>query len=96
MERSKRRTRGVQYGTGLSLRLAQYWGLPTSARTGPSLVIERVSWEESKVLVNLSRDIIKRSPAYTPESLTRDYETELHQHYRRQGYWADGPAVEQH
>jgi len=58
--------------------------------------IERVSWEESKVFVNLSRDIIKRSPEYTPESLSREYETELHQHYSRQGYWADEPAVKQH
>jgi len=58
--------------------------------------IERVSWDESKVFVNLSRDIIKRSPEYTPESLSREYETELHQHYSRQGYWADEPAVKQH
>jgi hypothetical protein len=58
--------------------------------------IERVSWEESKVFVNLSRDIIKRSPEYTPESLSREYETELHRHYSRQGYWADEPAVKQH
>lgn len=58
--------------------------------------IERVSWEESKVFVNLSRETIKRSPEYTPESLSREYETELHQHYSRQGYWADEPAVKQH
>jgi hypothetical protein len=50
--------------------------------------IERVSWSESKVFVNLSREVIKRSPEYTEESLlTRDYETELHRHYDRQGYW---------
>ncbi len=50
--------------------------------------IERVSWDESKVFVNLSRDAIKRSPEYTEASLlTRDYETGLHRHYDRQGYW---------
>jgi uncharacterized protein YrrD len=55
--------------------------------------IESVSWSESKVLVNLSRDAIKRSPEYTEESLlTRDYETGLHQHYNREGYWVDEPA----
>lgn len=53
--------------------------------------IERVSWEESKVFVDLSREKIKRSPEYTPESLDREYETELHQHYSRRGYWADEP-----
>lgn len=50
--------------------------------------IERVSWDESKVFVNLSRETIKQSPEYTEESLlTRDYEIGLHGHYNRQGYW---------
>jgi hypothetical protein len=50
--------------------------------------IERVSWSESKVFVNLSRETIKQSPEYTEESLlTRDYEIGLHGHYNRQGYW---------
>lgn len=50
--------------------------------------IERVSWDVSKVFVNLTRDAIKQSPEY-PESslLTRDYETRLHGHYNREGYW---------
>ena len=51
--------------------------------------IGRLSWEESKVFVSLSRELIKQSPEYTPESLNRDYEAELHQHYDRQGYWSD-------
>ena len=52
--------------------------------------IERVSWSESKVFVNLTRETIKQSPEYTEESLlTRDYETGLHRHYNRQGYWVD-------
>jgi uncharacterized protein YrrD len=51
--------------------------------------IERVSWNESKVFINLSREDIKQSPEYTDESLlTRDYETKLHRHYNLQGYWA--------
>jgi len=46
--------------------------------------IERVSWGESKVFVNLSRDTIKQSPEYTEESLlSRDYEDRLHRHYNR-------------
>ena len=47
--------------------------------------IERVSWGERKVFVNLSREAIKQSPEYTDESLlTRDYEIGLHRHYNRQ------------
>jgi hypothetical protein len=52
--------------------------------------IERVSWNESKVFVNLDRETIKQSPEYTEESLlTRDYEIGLHRHYNRKGYWVD-------
>jgi uncharacterized protein YrrD len=59
--------------------------------------IERVSWEESKVFVNLLRDTIKGSPEYTEESLiTRDYETSLHRHYDRQGYWVDESIAREH
>jgi hypothetical protein len=59
--------------------------------------IERVSWTESKVFVNLSREIVKQSPEYVEEALlTRDYEIGLHRHYDRQGYWVDDPAAEKH
>jgi len=59
--------------------------------------IERVSWSESKVFVNLTRETIKQSPEYTEESLlTRDYETGLHRHYNRQGYWVDEPTAKKH
>jgi uncharacterized protein YrrD len=56
--------------------------------------IERVSWSESKVFVNLTRKNIKQSPEYTEESLpTRDFETRLHQHYDREAYWIEELAV---
>jgi len=59
--------------------------------------IDRVSWSESKVFVNLTRAIIKQSPEYSEESqLTRGYETELHRHYNRQGYWVDEPIAKKH
>ena len=52
--------------------------------------IERVSWDERKVFVNLDRATIKESPEYTESSLiTRDYEISLHGHYNRKGYWVD-------
>jgi hypothetical protein len=57
--------------------------------------VERVSWPESKVFINLQRESIKQSPEYTDESpLDRDYETGLHQHYNRGGYWIDETAGE--
>jgi len=59
--------------------------------------IERVSWEESKVFVNLTREAIKQSPEYTEDSLlTREYETSLHIHYDREGYWAEEQAAKKH
>lgn len=54
--------------------------------------IERVSWGESKVFINLPLETIKQSPEYTEESLlTREYEDGLHLHYNLQGYWVDEP-----
>jgi uncharacterized protein YrrD len=59
--------------------------------------IDRVSWSESKVFVNLSRETVKQSPEYTEASLlTRDYETSLHRHYNRQGYWVVESPVKDH
>jgi len=59
--------------------------------------IERIGWSKSTVFVNLSRETIKQSPEYTEESLlTRDYETGLHRHYNRQGYWVDESPAKEH
>ncbi len=59
--------------------------------------IERVSWSEAKVFVDLSRESIKQSPEYTEAALlTREYESGLHRHYHHQGYWIDEPAAQAH
>jgi hypothetical protein len=59
--------------------------------------IERISWDESKIFINLTREAIKRSPEYTDDSLlTREYEIGLHRHYDRRGYWVDEPAHKKH
>jgi len=56
--------------------------------------LQRVSWGERKVFVNLSREAIRHSPAFTGECPpTRDYETVLHLHYGRPGYWVDERAA---
>ncbi len=54
------------------------------------LWIESVSWSERKVVIDLTRDAIKRSPEFADQSLlTHDYETNLYGHYNRKGYWVD-------
>ena len=50
--------------------------------------IERISWEESKVFLDLTRDKIREAPEYTKDALiTREYEEDVHRHYNRAGYW---------
>ena len=50
--------------------------------------IERVSWSEKLVVVDLTRDAIQNAPEYTDTSSpTRDMEIALHRHYDRSAYW---------
>ncbi len=50
--------------------------------------IERVSWEESKVYVGLSRETIKDAPKYIESMpITREYENRLYATYGRPPYW---------
>jgi sporulation protein YlmC with PRC-barrel domain len=49
--------------------------------------IDRVSWEDSKVYVSLSREAIKNAPEYNPDTLNREYEEKLHVHYGQPKYW---------
>ena len=58
--------------------------------------IERISWDESKVYVNLSRERIERSQEYVPNSLSREYETELYRHYDRHAYWINERTHREH
>jgi len=59
--------------------------------------IERVSWSEYKVFINLNREVIKQSPEYTEETLlTRDFEAKLHRHYTIEGYWVREQASKEH
>ncbi|MDZ4184451.1 MAG: PRC-barrel domain-containing protein [Desulfuromonadales bacterium] len=55
--------------------------------------IDRVSWDESKVFVRLSREAVQQAPEYSNASmLTREYEEGLHGHYKRPGYWSKEPT----
>ena len=49
--------------------------------------IERMSWDDSTVYVNLSREAIKSGPEYHSDGLNREYEEKLHDHYDRPKYW---------
>ncbi len=50
--------------------------------------ITRVDWNESLLHVDLTREKIKNSPEYDPSGhVQREYETRLHDHYGRPGYW---------
>ena len=50
--------------------------------------IDRVSWDDSKVYVALSREAIKNCPEYLlSRPLTREYEIRLYAHYGRPPYW---------
>jgi hypothetical protein len=52
--------------------------------------INRISWSKSKAFIDLPRETIKQSPEYIDgDRLSRDYEMELHHHYKRKGYWAE-------
>jgi len=54
--------------------------------------IDKVSWDEGKVFVKLTRDEIRHAPEYsTLATVTREYEQELHSHHHREGYWVDPP-----
>jgi sporulation protein YlmC with PRC-barrel domain len=59
--------------------------------------IERISWSKMKIFFDLPCATIKQSPEYSEESLlTRDYETRLHRHYNRPGYWVDEANAKGH
>ena len=59
--------------------------------------ISEISWNDSKVFINLSLEEIKQAPEYSAEELlTRDYETQLHRYYKRNVYWSEKPEDRLH
>lgn len=60
----------------------------------PALWISDVSWEQSRVSVDLDKETVKRSPEYkASEPITREYETDLFAHYGRVPYWTTSGGV---
>jgi hypothetical protein len=51
----------------------------------------RISWEDQKVYVDLSRQAIQNSPEWNgTAAIKREYEARLYAHYGRPAYWAGG------
>ena len=49
---------------------------------------ERVSWEDSKVFVSLTREAMTDAPEYIESAMiTREYERQLHSYYGWPPYW---------
>jgi sporulation protein YlmC with PRC-barrel domain len=54
--------------------------------------ITDIQWRAGTVGVDLTRAAVRNAPEFDPRgSLAREYETRLHEHYGRAGYW-DRPA----
>ena len=50
--------------------------------------IERVSWPDSKVYVDLTRETIQNGPEWSESmTVTREYENRLYDYYDRSPYW---------
>jgi hypothetical protein len=52
--------------------------------------VERVSWEDSKVFVAVTREAIKTCTEYVDTvAITREYENKLYFHYGQPPYWIE-------
>jgi hypothetical protein len=50
--------------------------------------ISRVSWPDSRVYVDLTKEGVKTAPEYDPDHpFEREHEDRLYQHYGRRNYW---------
>jgi hypothetical protein len=57
--------------------------------------IDKVDWFESTVSTALTRELIKKSPAYDDSMpIGRHYEVVLHRFYDKHGYWSDTDTYE--
>ncbi|HUX73335.1 MAG TPA: PRC-barrel domain-containing protein [Steroidobacteraceae bacterium] len=69
------------------------WWIGHHVLISPQWILN-VSWADSKVAVNLTRDAVKRAPPYVMNrQLDRDQEMDVYRHYERKGYWPDKAAV---
>ena len=63
------------------------WWVGHKVLISPQWITE-VSWTDSKVSVNVTRDAVKNSPVYHPEvPVDREHEKTLYRFHNRPGYW---------
>ena len=63
------------------------WWMGQKVLVPPEWITD-VSWQDSKVSINLTRETIKNSPRYESSAdLNRAKEEDLYQHYGRPNYW---------
>lgn len=63
------------------------WWLGKKVLVAPKWA-SRVSWEENKVYVNLTREAIKNCPKWdATAAINREYEVRLYDYYGRPSYW---------
>jgi uncharacterized protein YrrD len=50
--------------------------------------IKRVSWADREIYINMSREVIRKSPPWNADRpISREYELRLHKHYDYAPYW---------
>lgn len=49
--------------------------------------VREVSFADGKVYIDTTKETVKSSPEFDSDKLDREYETRLHRHYNRRGYW---------
>lgn len=70
------------------------WWMGKSVLIAPHWA-RNISWEQRKVFVDLSRQKIRDSPGWNPETaVNREYETRLYDYYGRPADWAPGGFAE--
>jgi hypothetical protein len=68
-----------------------HWLLGHSVLVSP-LWIERISWGDTSVVIDLTRQAIQGAPRYEARlPLQRDEEIAIYRHYARAGYWTTEP-----
>ena len=70
------------------------WWLGKKVLVSP-LWAKEISWEENKVHLDLTREVIKNSPVWNPDApVNREFETRLYDYYGRPAYWSTGEQQE--
>lgn len=80
---------GGQWGIRYLVINTRNW-LPGRSVVIPPLWAEAIEWEQQRVQIGLTKDVIQNSPPYDPESpVNRQYEEVFYDYYGRPKYWIE-------